>query len=85
MSVRCPKWLSTRGWSIKFRNDPNGLRQFNFRRYNIRPSDSEIFLTVGKGDLDGMLRLFQSRNATPFDRDEQGLSLLHVSYATVPI
>jgi hypothetical protein len=31
------------------------------------------------GDFPGMLHLFDNHQASPFDRDEDGQSLLHVS------
>ncbi|KAH6967893.1 hypothetical protein BKA56DRAFT_622758 [Ilyonectria sp. MPI-CAGE-AT-0026] len=76
-SIQCPKWLSTVACNVAYHNDLSGLRQFNFRCYNIRSSRSDVFLAVGRGDLNGMLQLFESRDGSPFDRDEEGYSLLH--------
>ncbi|KAH7007137.1 hypothetical protein EDB80DRAFT_718270 [Ilyonectria destructans] len=75
-SIQCPKWLSTVACNVAYHYDLNGLRQFSFRSYNVRSSRSDVFLAVGRGDLNGMLRLFESRDGSPFDRDEQGYSLL---------
>ena len=39
-------------------------------------------MRVKSKDMSGMLHLFQNRCASPFDRDEDGLTLLHVSIET---
>lgn len=74
-----PRWLSGLTWGFTV---SRSLQQFNMRYYNIRSNDSSIFMCVKSKDLAGMLGLFQNRHASPFDRDEDGLSLLHVSIET---
>jgi len=72
-----PPWLrSLLAWSLTVSHH---LQQFNIRYYNTRPNTSDIFTRVKSKDLSGMLHLFQNRCASPFDRDEDGLTLLHVS------
>ncbi|KAH6900046.1 hypothetical protein B0T10DRAFT_570456 [Thelonectria olida] len=45
--------------------------------YNIVPWESEILQKVQDGDSKGVLELFRTRKASPFDRDDTGSSLLH--------
>jgi hypothetical protein len=70
-----PPWLAKVAWGFKA---CYGLQQFNIRHYNVRSKDSSIFSCIRSRDLVGILRLFGDRSASPFDRDEDGLSLLHV-------
>jgi len=74
-----PPWLRSLAWSLTVSRQ---LQQFNIRYYNIRPNTSDVFMRVKSNDLSGMLHLFQNRCASPFDRDEDGLTLLHVSIET---
>lgn len=61
--------LCSAGWKIPF-----GLRP-----YITRPAESKIFYAVAGGDLDETLRLFATGEASPYIRDTNGCSLLHVS------
>ena len=42
------------------------------------PNDSEVFLRIKDGDMEGLLKLFAEGTAAPTDRDAQGCSLLNV-------
>ncbi|KAI6769778.1 hypothetical protein HG530_004407 [Fusarium avenaceum] len=54
---------------------------YSFRVYNIVSYDSDVVQMVRKGDKNGVLQLFSSRKASPFDKDEYGSSLLyHAAY-----
>ncbi|KAK2063253.1 hypothetical protein LY76DRAFT_230289 [Colletotrichum caudatum] len=53
--------------------------QYCFHAYNIRPRSSPAFKAAEKGDLAGLMRLFKTGQATPFDRNEQGRSLLYLA------
>ncbi|KAH7109963.1 hypothetical protein EDB81DRAFT_769023 [Dactylonectria macrodidyma] len=80
-AVNLPKWFLTTTWTFTYHYGPNILNQFRFRNYNVRASGSKIFLVVESGDLDEMFQLFDNGVATPFDRNEQGYSLLHCASA----
>lgn len=80
-----PKWLfgisrtvelyecrATAGWN------------FNIQVYNVIPSESPIFEMAGVGDIDGIRQLFSTGNASPFDRDENGLTVLDVRLEQYP-
>jgi hypothetical protein len=45
----------------------------------MRPNSSLVFDYVRNGNISGLLRSFQNSEASPFDHDEYGRSLLHVS------
>ncbi|KAK3346549.1 hypothetical protein B0T25DRAFT_552263 [Lasiosphaeria hispida] len=74
-----PPWLRSLAWSLTVSRH---LQQFNMRYYNNRPNNSDIFMRVKSKDLAGMLHHFQNRSASPFDRDERGLTLLHYAAST---
>ncbi|KAK1983332.1 hypothetical protein LZ30DRAFT_7575 [Colletotrichum cereale] len=65
---QCVRELRWTGW------------QYCFHTYNIRPMSSPAFKAAEKGDLAGLMRLFRTGQATPFDRNEIGRSLLYVSF-----
>ncbi|KAH7155373.1 hypothetical protein B0J13DRAFT_224133 [Dactylonectria estremocensis] len=73
--IQWPSWLSESIYEIES-NPTFGGWMYNFRTYNVVPDNSEIITRVHKGDRDGVLELFRTRKASPFDRDKDGASLL---------
>ncbi|KAK2046790.1 hypothetical protein LZ31DRAFT_184941 [Colletotrichum somersetense] len=53
--------------------------QYCFHAYNIRPRSSPAFRAAETGDLTGLVNLFKAGQATPFDRNELGQSLLYLA------
>lgn len=51
---------------------------FGFKTYNIRPYGATVFRYVHEGNIEALQQLFQSYQATVFDRSPDGLTLLHV-------
>lgn len=76
--IQWPNWLSHSVCEVGS-NPTFGGWTYNFRAYNIVPSNSEIITRVENGDTDGVLELFRTGKASPFDRSERGSSLLIVS------
>ncbi|KAF7544124.1 hypothetical protein G7Z17_g10200 [Cylindrodendrum hubeiense] len=76
--IQWPSWLSGSIYEIES-NPGFGGWMYNFRTYNIVPTNSEIILRIENGDKDGALELFNSGKASPFDKDEGGASLLSAS------
>ena len=79
VSLWTPSWLSSIAWDFEMVVTSSNLRQFNLRQYHHRYSQCEVFSLIRDGDLAGLRTMFLRRDASPFDRDEKGLSLLHVS------
>lgn len=69
-------WLGKRFEIIRERSP--GISTFTIRTYNILPVDMPAFRLAGQGDVAGMQALFQAKEATIFDRDVDGDTLLHV-------
>ena len=51
---------------------------FTIRVYNIVPGDSPQFEMAENGDIAGIQQLFSTKQASPFDRAEGGITLLDV-------
>ena len=61
------------GWKICFRS-------YSLRRFG----ESPVFEAAVKGDVPALQKLFDSHEASPFDRLENGMTLLHVSSRIPP-
>ncbi|KAK3690308.1 hypothetical protein B0T22DRAFT_191508 [Podospora appendiculata] len=73
-----PSWLGLKVWEAEFRMAPSGWQQFGaVRCYNVRPSSAPVFQYVENGMTDALFRLFDTHEASPFDRDEYGRSLIY--------
>ncbi|WAO84119.1 Hypothetical protein NCS54_00132500 [Fusarium falciforme] len=74
--IQWPSWLSQSVCEIQSSPTLGGWT-YNYRMYNIISSKSEIIKRIKVGDKDGVLELFNSRKASPFDKDDEGNSLLY--------
>ncbi|KAJ4271366.1 hypothetical protein NW762_000068 [Fusarium torreyae] len=74
--IQWPSWLSSSVYELQSSPTCGGWT-YNYRVYNIISSDSEILRRIKKGDKGGVLELFNKRHASPFDKDEEGHSLLY--------
>lgn len=79
LMFRSPKWLARAAYDVEWRGALSSLAQINIRLYNLRPNDSPIFERLKMGDFKGVTQLLDNGQASLFDRDEDGQSLLHVS------
>lgn len=52
--------------------------QIYLQPYIIRPRGSWVFIHAHRGDVASMMGLFRRREASPFDHDDCGRTLLHV-------
>ena len=50
----------------------------------VRPSSADIFQYAYNGNIRGIERLFTSRQASPYDTSETGLTPLHVGTSEQP-
>ncbi|KAM0440840.1 hypothetical protein ACHAPT_000141 [Fusarium lateritium] len=74
--LQFPSWISQSIYILQSRSTMAGW-SFNYRVYNIVSSDSEIITKIQNGDKHGVLELFSTRKASPFDKDANGDSLLY--------
>ncbi|KAF5004656.1 hypothetical protein FDECE_8860 [Fusarium decemcellulare] len=74
--VQWPSWLSSSVCEVQSSPAVCGWT-YSYRVYNIISSESEIIAKIRSGDKAGVLELFSSRKASPFDKDEGGHSLLY--------
>ncbi|KAK8104932.1 hypothetical protein PG999_008291 [Apiospora kogelbergensis] len=81
VEVRPPWWLA--GLASSFTLHMSKYRSswdIQLRLYSDRTENDGIFFMARAGDTVGLQSLFDQRKASPFDRDEGGWNLLHVSY-----
>jgi hypothetical protein len=78
LSVRAPVWLINKVWEIQFVRTCNGWN-FGISACTIISGKSLVFRCVESGNIEGLQELFQRREASPFDRMENGFTVLHVS------
>ncbi|KAK9421723.1 hypothetical protein SUNI508_05324 [Seiridium unicorne] len=80
---RPPMWLAglAYAWDLSVVKSYGGWKS-HLQTYSIRPTDSEIFNIVKRGDINSLKRVFSMGEASPYDRDGlNGMTLLH--YACV--
>lgn len=71
-------WLHIRGWS-KRTTRYSGQDQYTFTPLSIISDQALIFQTCKAGDLDEVIHLTTTRQASVFDMSQNGCTLLHVS------
>jgi len=76
-----PAWLINRAWSIQAIHASSGWT-FSPRSYTIVPRNSIILQHLRDGNVEGIRELFGRREASPYDCDELGCSLLYVCTTT---
>ncbi|EXJ79800.1 hypothetical protein A1O3_08085 [Capronia epimyces CBS 606.96] len=54
-----------------------GPSTFIIRQYNIRPYSAPVFKYVKNGNIAALQQLFETKQASIFDRDEDGYTLIH--------
>ncbi|KAF7944666.1 uncharacterized protein EAE97_005299 [Botrytis byssoidea] len=65
-------------WDFSGYQAPSGWT-FNFRQYYTVGRNSPTWMCVLLGDVSGLQALFQSKRATPFDRNPRGTTLLDLA------
>ncbi|KAG5663717.1 hypothetical protein KAF25_006302 [Fusarium avenaceum] len=74
--IQWPSWLSASVYELQSSPSLGGW-SYNYRVYNIISPKSEIIQKIENGDKNGVLELFNTRKASPFDKDDEGHSLLY--------
>lgn len=80
--VQWPSWVSRSVYELHSARTFSGWT-YNYRVYNVVSYESEVMVKVRNGDKQGVLDLFSARKASPLDRDDEGRSLLYVSFMIV--
>ena len=78
--LQTPKWLFggiSRAIEL-YESQAQAGWDFRIQVYNVVPSESPVFRMAGVGDVAGIRELFIAGKASPFDRDENGLTVLDV-------
>ena len=77
---RAPSWLINKAWDIQATRVFSGWN-IKLRSYNVIPGTSAVFSYIKNRNLAGNKNLFSSREASPFDIDSNGKSLVWVCAA----
>jgi hypothetical protein len=80
-SFQLPSWISLKIYEMKSASTYAGWN-ISLTSWSIVQSTSEVFLRVAACDAEGLQQMFQNGNASPYDRDEEGYSLLQVRVST---
>ncbi|KAK7955655.1 uncharacterized protein PG986_004877 [Apiospora aurea] len=84
--VRPPWWLAgiTNSFSL-YMSTYRWAWDVQIRLYSERSEDEPVFDMAALGNLAGLQSLFDQRKASPFDRDEDGWTLLHYAAANCQV
>ena len=74
---RGPAWLVNRAWAFHAVKARNGWDCY-FRQHNVIPWYSPVFKHAKSGNVMGLRELFDKNQASPWDCDDNGSTLLHV-------
>ncbi|RSL92543.1 hypothetical protein CDV31_015125 [Fusarium ambrosium] len=75
--LQLPRWILQKTWDFQFYRSYDGWR-FQLKNWNIRPNDSPIFRFVEEGRTDLVLEAFDRNEASLYDVDEDGKTLIQV-------
>ncbi|KAL4895861.1 hypothetical protein BDV59DRAFT_173285 [Aspergillus ambiguus] len=78
-----PPWMTTKVLELSGLRFPDGWK-WVFRTYNSIPLESEAVYFASYGDIQGLQRLFASKQASPFDRIDINGILISFKYAHGP-
>ncbi len=78
LQLKPPNWLTQKAWSIFTSKSYDGFK-FHLRTYSVVPYDAPVIECARRGDIQGMLELFDQKAASPFDISESGDRLIEVS------
>ena len=83
------RFLTLRGVSISCRSqqDQRGSLQLcpTLSSFAVVSQDSDAFKAIEEGDLVRLRNLFRNGKASPTDRNEEGITLLHVFISKMPV
>ena len=74
-----PSWLTNRTWRLRAAKVSFDWT-FSPRTYNIIPSNSAVFVCARNNDVKGLQSLFEKREASPFDCNEEDYTPLSVRF-----
>lgn len=78
-SLKLPSWLMQHSLKISLCRAAQNWT-LNLRPYRTIPCDADIWDAIARNDFDRTRNLIESGQATVFDRDDGGYTLLHVCF-----
>lgn len=85
LRVQVPSWITSRALELAGLRAPDGWK-FSLRAYNtiLGEAARKAIGFARSSNIQGLQDLFASKQASPFDRLEDGSTLLHVSTLSIP-
>lgn len=80
LRFRTPTWLMSRVWEVRVKEACSGW-MLGLSSYHIRARDALVFKYARDGDIQNLQQLFDEKKASPFDRNLDGKTLLHVRHS----
>ncbi|KAJ0419321.1 hypothetical protein BJY00DRAFT_286287 [Aspergillus carlsbadensis] len=74
--IQMPSWLANKAWDFCAQRASHGWT-YSLRQWSVRPESAEIFDAAAKGDLARIVQLLENGQGSPYDRNPQGVTLLH--------
>ena len=79
LRIESPAWLFNQAWEFEFFRSFSGLT-FQFRQFNQVPRESLVFKYAEENNVKGLQELFETGQASPYDKDPRGFTPLHVRF-----
>ena len=78
-----PSWIAHRLWRLRYLKSLSGWT-LCFQTYNVIPEDSLAFVYIEENNVKELQELFSRKEASPFDCDPEGTTLLLVRRTLKP-
>lgn len=78
IELNSPNWFTQKAWSIVASSSCSGFH-INLRTYNVVSYNAPVMRLAYRGDIPGLLDLFDRKLASPFDISELGYRLIDAS------
>ena len=79
MSYRFPPWLVARAIFLSFSSSPRNMIS-SLTTMRVLPGSARVFAVISSGAIEELRSMFQKRQASIYDIDEQNWTLLHVRW-----
>ncbi|KAI0891720.1 hypothetical protein F4806DRAFT_500705 [Annulohypoxylon nitens] len=86
INTQPPRWLTNvlSAWSLNIAKSYSGWK-FHLRNYSIRPPNSLVFRGIKEDNVHKLQEMFDSGEASPFDRDPYGATILHYAVTAASV
>lgn len=83
IDFKTPSWLTQKAWNIFISVSHSGFN-VNLRTYSVVSQEAPVMRCAWDGNIEGLLKLFDEKAASPFDITEDGDRLIDVREVLSP-